>query len=419
MKHILILLLLIPNLSWGLTFKNGEQVDAKSSESSLSTKNINFASDFYTDEIQSCSVLNNWNLSSDLKMVQEITDLIGYDWQSDWKENSTCGNVVDAKITVPMTKLMSATHTALAEKDIKSIEISKNILIELAKTNTLYNTVSYNDIKNKKNQWSSADAKNCWYHVYERTAQFLTHYMITSIWIKEYIDDQEIKILNSYIDKMYKKFVDQEYKVNQFKKDRGIYSFANNGLTVLVYAQWTDNEKLALKEINTRFSEFDKLIYKDGYLNNNSFRGVRAQWYHSYGVNAVLGYVHITQTWGIETPKNLKQKLIKASEVINLAITDYDTFRSRKWNNPNKNMNENWTNDPSRARMHTHQDAVGIGYLMQTIAGVELLPDSRYLELQYHNNKDAMDNDIGFPPNCLRTFSKEMSLLEELDLAIQ
>ena len=104
---------------------------------------------------------------------------------------------------------------------------------------------------------------------------------------------------------MYKKFL----KPFEFKKqDAEIYQMANGGASTLVYASWTNNKKLAAKEINFRFKEFDKLIYDDGYINNNSFRGYRGQWYHSYGLNITLGYVYVAELWGAKIPEKLQKK---------------------------------------------------------------------------------------------------------------
>ena len=118
----------------------------------------------------------------------------------------------------------------------------------------------------------------------------------------------------------------------QFKKnDQGFYAMANGGLTTLIYASWTDNKKLAAKEINHTFKEIDKLFYEDGYINNNSFRGVRGQWYHSYGVDIALGYVYVANLWGATVPKNIHDKLINSANLVNLAITDPVKFKSRKF----------------------------------------------------------------------------------------
>jgi hypothetical protein len=36
---------------------------------------------------------------------------------------------------------------------------------------------------------------------------------------------------------------------------------------------------------------------EDGYIKGNSFRGNRSQFYHTYGVNATLGYIWIKTIW--------------------------------------------------------------------------------------------------------------------------
>ena len=81
--------------------------------------------------------------------------------------------------------------------------------------------------------------------------------MIIAIWLKSELDPQELKVVNKYINKMYKKFL----KPIQFKKnEKGFYAMANGGLSTLVYASWTDNKKLAAQEINHTFKEIDKVI---------------------------------------------------------------------------------------------------------------------------------------------------------------
>ena len=53
-------------------------------------------------------------------------------------------------------------------------------------------------------------------------------------------------------------------------------------------------------------------MYEDGYIHNNSFRGVRDVWYHSQGVNNLLGLYAIAELWGYkEFPKELKQRIVE------------------------------------------------------------------------------------------------------------
>jgi hypothetical protein len=195
---------------------------------------------------------------------------------------------------------------------------------------------------------------------------------------------------------MYKKFLEP---TELHKEEQGFYQFANGGLAILVYASWTNNTKLAAEEINHRFQEMDRLFYEDGYINNNSFRGTKAQHYHSMGLNIALGYVYIADLWGAKIPEKLQNKLVKASEVANLAITDYDKFASRKFDGPNSNK----TTGKNNARKHTHQNALAIDTLMKIVTGVELEYDPVYLEKRNARRFRNIGKDdlIGINTNCI------------------
>ena len=273
-----------------------------------------------------------------------------------------------------MNMLMAATHKALGNNIQSEIKNAKNLLIELAKADTLYDSIGYYEVKKKPDCYANGDPNSpCWYHEYEFARNVFSNYMITALWLKDELNEQEFKIVNKYIKKMYKKFI----KPTEFKsQEQGFYAMANGGTSVLVYASWTDNKKLAAKEINHRFKEMDRLFYEDGYINNNSFRGARAQWYHSYGLDIALGYVYIANLWGAEVPEKLSNKLVKASELANLAITDYEAFRSRPFAGKNTNVTEH----PNLAKKHTHQMAIAIDTLMKIVTDVELESDPMYLQ---------------------------------------
>ena len=74
--------------------------------------------------------------------------------------------------------------------------------------------------------------------------------MITALWLRDELNEQEFKIVDQYIKKMYKKFL----KPIEFQKqEQGFYQMANGGTSILIYASWTNNKKLAAEEINFRF----------------------------------------------------------------------------------------------------------------------------------------------------------------------
>ena len=140
------------------------------------------------------------------------------------------------------------------------------------------------------------------------------------------------------------------------------------------------------------------MFYKDGYINDNSFRGLRGQWYHSYGVNIALGYVYITKLWGAKVPEKVQNKLVNSAKIVNLAITDPDKFAERK--NPNGKV-RNMIKNKNSATPHTHQMAIAIDILMEMVVGIELEHDPIYLSKRKMHIPDGTDDLIGFNPNCI------------------
>ena len=104
---------------------------------------------------------------------------------------------------------------------------------------------------------------------------------------------------------------------------------ANGGIGRLAYAHWTNDIQLAKDEFKKRFNQIDRLTLKDGYYNNNSFRGVRALWYHSMGLDNVLGYIAIAKAWNVEVPEIVLNKAKLSAKVNNLGIDNYKGFKAR------------------------------------------------------------------------------------------
>tara|TARA_B000000475_G_C15962411_1_gene433516 strand:- start:101 stop:1246 length:1146 start_codon:yes stop_codon:yes gene_type:complete len=364
-------------------------------QAKIKSKDIKFPGKFYTNKIETCTAMPDTTFELDF-YKKRVEGLIGYDWHADHQANSNSLVVNHDNITVPIKVFLAATHNAIGKNEKGNIEIAKKLLIDLAKANTLYDSISIEGLKSKPKCWANNDPNSpCWYHEYEFARGVFSNYMIGALWLKSELTKDEFKIVNKYIKKMYKKFL----KPVEFKKqDAGIYQMANGGASTLVYASWTNNKKLAAKEINFRFKELDKLIYDDGYINNNSFRGYRGQWYHSYGLNITLGYVYVAKLWGAKIPEKLQKKIINSAKVANLAIMDWEKFKSREY----KGKNINKISDPSNAIKHTHQMAIAIDKLMEVVTGIKLENDPVYLQKRKMHLKDGIDDLIGFNPNCIK-----------------
>jgi triacylglycerol esterase/lipase EstA (alpha/beta hydrolase family) len=177
-------------------------------------------------------------------------------------------------------------------------------------SNTLLDSTGYHELKNKPMCWKNNDPNSpCWYHSYEFAKDVFSLYLISAIWLKDELDEEEFQIVDRYINRMYHKFL--KPLINK-KQDQGFYAMANGGTGILIYSNWSNDKRLAVREINNRLKYIDKVFLEDGYINNNSFRGYRGQWYHSYGLNSVLGYIYIAKLWGAKIPNKIQQKLINA-----------------------------------------------------------------------------------------------------------
>jgi len=362
----------------------------------VKSKDITFPGKFYTKEIKSCSALPNNVKFDNAETFKTIEDVVGFDWAKFHTETGTSLIVNHDVITVPGKLMLTAIQHAIANNNQTNLDMGKDLLLRIAKADTLYNSISYEELQKKPRCWVNNDPDSpCWYHEFEFAGQTFGNFMIAAIYLKSEFNEKELKEMNRYIEKMYKKFL----KPIQFRKnDKGFYAMANGGLSTLVYASWTDNKKLAAKEINHTFNEIDSLFYKDGYINDNSFRGLRGQWYHSYGVNIALGYVYIAKLWGAKVPEKVQNKLVNSAKIVNLAITDPDKFAERK--NPNGKARNRIKNKNS-ATPHTHQMAIAIDTLMEIVAGIELEHDPIYLSKRKMHIPDGTDDLIGFNPNCI------------------
>lgn len=362
----------------------------------VESKDINFPGKYYTKEIKTCSAIPKDKSFSNKSTIDTVKSVVGFDWSAYHEKYSNSIWVEHAAITKPIKVMIAGTHIAIGDKNQTNINIAKGLLLEIANANTLYNSISYKELKKKGMCWKDNNPKApCWYHEYEFAGQWFGNYMISAVMLKSELNKEEFKIVNNYIKKMYKKFL----KPIQFKKnDKGFYAMANGGLSTLVYASWTEDKKLAAKEINHTLKQIDKLFYDDGYINDNSFRGLRGQWYHSYGVDIALGYIYIAELWGANVPKNIHEKLSNSVKIVNLAITDPEKFLERK--NPN-GLARNRITDPKKATPHTHQMAIAIDTLMEIVTGIKLEHDPIYLQKRKMHTPDGIDDLIGFNPNCI------------------
>ena len=357
----------------------------------VKSNDLSFPKHFYTSNIKACSFIGDESFKSNPTKIK-IESLINLDWMNEWAKGNS-RSVNHENLTTPMALFAVATHTGIGNKDKDEINLAKNTLTKMASANILLDTISRKEVKKKPRCWKNGNPEApCWYHAYEFARHAFTNYLIIAIYLKEYLTKEELKIVDTYIKKMHKKFI----KPHQFSvDDKGFYAMGNGGIPNLAYAHWANDKKLAAKEFNFRFKNIEKVFYEDGYINNNSFRGYRGLWYHSYGLNSALGYLYLAKLWGAEVPETIIKKVTKSAKVLNLGIKDYEKYTSRKYDGDQNNNNYKKKN----ARMHTHQDAIAIDTLMKLVTGVILENDPIYLRKR---KKKGIDDTVGFNANCIK-----------------
>jgi len=353
---------------------------------------VTFTEYFHTNESNNLIQNRGSDIELDNGSTNFIKRVVGYDWQKDHDKNSNSLTVVHKRISNPIMYLNSGIWNATITKNKEHIKNGKKLLLDIAEANTLYDTISPKKARSMGKCYANGVKSSCHIHVSQEAMIFTSHYIISAINIKRYLNADENDWVNRYIVKMYTKFVkpfaDQEVK-------RGIYQMANGGIGKLAYAHWTGDKNLAKEEFKKRFAQFDKLTLKDGYYNNNSFRGVRALWYHSMGLNNVLGYIAIAKAWNVDVPKTVIDKAKLSAKVNNLGIDNYKGFKSRS--KPFNISNKNASFKSKHARKHSHQHAIGLDILMDKI-GVEMTYDPIWNRKKGYSH---IDRQLGFHPKTL------------------
>ena len=379
-----------------------------SAQAKVKSKDIKFPAGVYTDEIKSCKAIGYASLEQDfdvwvkrVRSTYSMQDFPGFDWSSYHTKYADSRDTAHDVISYPAKTFVAAVHNAIGSGNQDKIDEAIQYLIKVAENKTLLNTITPKQLQSKPACWKNGDpASPCWYHEYEVAYQSWSLVMIGATQLKPYMTEKEFKV----VDKWAKKFWNKYYKPRP-KGTEGFYAHANGGLGILVYAHWSDNKKLAANEINYRLKRIDHYFMEDGYIKGNSFRGNRSQFYHTYGVNATLGYIWIAKQFGAKVPENIENKVINSLHISNLAIVDREKFLSREWKrtrvtNTTRGANESW---------YTHPEGLGMDTLMMEMYGIELANDPMYLKKRI---KSGIDNNIGFNPNCINDQydnSKEIS----------
>jgi hypothetical protein len=213
----------------------------------------------------------------------------------------------------------------------------------------------------------------CPSHTPRFVARMYSNLLISAAVLQSFMTEQDRKIIIPWLKAGYHKFVLPEVK----SKQDGIYDFANNGLAQLAYAALIDDKALARRELSARKQLFKKAIQNSGYIRNNSYRGVRALWYHTYGLDPALSYALVAREWGQDFFKDsqLGPKFRAAIQKTALGVTNYAAFRSVG------NRGDSFSTDKRDMIASVHQYALNLPLIAKKEFGISLPLDGRYRKL--------------------------------------
>jgi hypothetical protein len=330
-----------------------------------------------------------------------------YDWNKDHELRSNSVYVNHEKHTNRMALLHGAIVTAIIDKKMEEHgPIIAEVMVAWAEAGVMLNTLTNEEISQLKKQGKAKTCygggkakgdKPCLSHRPQEVQIYGSTYIQQAYLMRDQFTKKQFKIIDKYIDTLYKKYI-EPWTLSAGKSSVGFFQMADGTVSVLSYLAWKDKPEEAAKWIKRGIKKANKVVYKDGYIHNNSFRGVKDVWYHSKGVNNLLGLYAMAELWGYKKfPKKLKKKIDKTVDVLNLGLTDIKTYRKRK----DPKQLQNHTKEQKDAAYHTHQMAISLDWLIENYTDRDhtIVANDR----MWKSKKSAyfVDRNFGFEPKCM------------------
>jgi hypothetical protein len=341
-----------------------------------------FAEDFFVDEVKSCGASNVNQENLDF-----IQGLIGI--QPDQLYNSNSLTVKWNYIGDRVLRTLDMSYTVASEKNNDDAQKILAIIEKAADTQLFYDWENWNDVAGKS-CWRGPDGK-CAYHHPEFATQFITGMLISAIVLEEYITPAQKEKFNTYFDKMYKRFIAPQAFNNW---STGFYAGANGGIGNLAYARWTRDTWLFNKEITYRKHIIKKHFKSDGWIENNSWRGNRDYWYHTLGLDTVLGYMIIARSNGIDlfNDKQISSRISASIDKTVLGNQSLEKFSEKGY------KGKNHITGSKDARPHMHQEATNLVQIVNNEYGVSIQPRNDHFRRQ--NGQENVNVHVGFNASC-------------------
>ena len=340
-----------------------------------------------------------------------LMELTEYDWNKDHELRSNSLYVNHEKHSNRMALLHGTIVTAIIDNKMEEHgPIIAEVMVAWAEAGVMLSTLTSKEISKLKDEgkvdklcYGNSKALTnspCISHRPHEAQIYGATYIQQAYLMKDQFTKEQFQIVDEYIEALYKKYIEPWATKELTTKEsaRGFIQMADGTISVLSYLAWKNKPEEAAEWIKKGIKKANKVVYKDGYIHNNSFRGVKDVWYHSQGVNNLLGLYAIAELWGYKKfPKKLKKKIDKTVDVLNLGLTDVKTYRKRK----DPSGLKNFSTKQKDAAYHTHQMAISLDWLIEKYTDRDhtIVANDR----MWKSKKSAyfVDRNFGFEPKCI------------------
>ena len=355
---------------------------------------IKFPRDFFVDEIrgQACHHHpSTYKFDYQWEYISELSEIDG----AKFNEDGTSLSVKHDELSERWANLLDLTYDAAATGDAAKARRMVELLVHLAERETLFSTPKLGELKKGK-CWKDGNTKaKCPTHTTEHASHYFMAYVYAAIVLREHMSDAEEALLDEYIERSYRDYIRPVARM--LEKGSGFYSFAHNRLGVLAYANWSGDARLAKKDIRATKKIISRRVNRKGYIDNNSYRGVRAYWYHTLGADNILAYAVVAREHGVDLFEDRKvgPKLKALADATLEGGLDLEKFNSKGFRGTKHS--KNYSTDPKDARPHMHQMAVSLPMFLIREFGIDVPTAPKYDRLV---RRETVDRFVGFNAAC-------------------
>ena len=120
---------------------------------------------------------------------------------------------------------------------------------------------------------------------------------------------------------------------------------------------------------------------------------------------------------GCRGTTKVTEEINSIAELVNLAIVDWDKFKSRKWHAKVRNAVSK-----DLARKFTHQHAYGIAVMMKEVTGVKFDPtrsDDMHASMRMFHVREGIDEITGFNALCISSVESVKPIVKVVDYSLK